>query len=178
MRRLIGMFILLAAISTQSLHAQVPNDKWFAGISAAPTLTNVTGDFVRQSDWAWGLLIGGYIEFAAHKNFGLELGANFVQKGTELGQTSQGDFGSLKLRYIEFPLLLTGKVPLTRDWMFRVFGGGVLGINLSCDVKGIGNVWVSCKDGPAVGDAETIEWSVPFGGGFESRTRPSHLMVL
>jgi hypothetical protein len=168
--KLLKMFAIAAAmlaVSTHSLRAQAPNDKWFVGLSAGPTLTNVSGDFVRQSDWAWGLLVGGYVEFAPHKNFGVELGANFLQKGTELGQTSQGDLGSLRLRYIELPLLVTGKVQLTGDWTFNVFGGGALGLNLSCDVKGIGNVWVSCKDGAAVGDAESIEWSVPVGAGFE-----------
>ena len=40
-----------------------------------------------------------------------------------------------------------------------------MGLNLSCEVKGISNVWTKCGDGDA-GSAETIEWSVPFGGGF------------
>ncbi len=162
-----AIVVLLLGVTAHSAHAQstIENQKWFVGISAGPTLTNVTGDFVRQSDWEWGLLVGGYIEYAAHKNFSAELGANFVQKGTQLGQTAQGDFGSLRLRYLELPLLLTVQVPLYGEWDFRVFGGGTLGLNLSCQVKGISNVWTGCGS-EDVGDAETIEWSVPFGGGF------------
>jgi hypothetical protein len=168
MKRLAALAIftvLLSSTSTAQAQGQVPDSKWFVGISAGPTLTNVTGDFVRQSEWEWGLLVGGYIEYAAHKNFSVELGANFVQKGTQLGQTAQGDFGSLRLRYLELPLLLAAQVPIHPDWVFRVFGGGTMGINLSCQVKGISNVWENCSSA-AVSDAETIEWSVPFGGGF------------
>lgn len=163
---LLGIAIALSAAPTQPLLAQ----NWQAGFSAAPTYTNLTGDFVAQSDWAWGLLIGGQIEYLAHRNFSVELGANFLQKGTELGQTTEGNFGSLRLRYLELPLLLTLKLPLTRDWSFRAFGGGTLGLNLSCQVKGISAVWESCKDAAAVGDSETLEWSVPFGGGFAYTT--------
>jgi hypothetical protein len=158
---LFGIAVAFFAAPAQPLLAQA----WQVGFSAAPTYTNVTGDFVARSDWAWGLLIGGQIEYLAHRNFSAELGANFLQKGTELGQTTQGDFGSLRLRYLELPLLLTLKLPLSRDWSFRAFGGGTLGINFSCQVKGISNVWDSCVDATAVGDAETLEWSVPFGGG-------------
>ena len=70
---LFGIAMALFSAPAQPLLAQ----SWQVGFSAAPTYTNVTGDFVARSDWAWGLLIGGQI--------GPRLQGRISQRAMELG---------------------------------------------------------------------------------------------
>jgi hypothetical protein len=129
------------------------------GLIAGATYSKMTGDFIVSSDFKWNWFAGAYLELQYRENVTLELELNYVKKGgkavTENTQNVELDIG-----YVEIPILANYLISLSDRWRIGLYGGGALGIPVTCDVVVEGSS-VSCAS--SLGSAKT-EWLIPVGG--------------
>ncbi len=161
MRR-IGVLTLTVAVAgllwTAPVHAQLT-----VGLAAGATSSSMGGSLITATDSDWGVLLGGSGMVRFQSNFGLQLEANWVQKGG--GGTVDGDPVDLDLDYFELPLTVQLIVDLSPNWDWNMYGGIALAFKTACEVSSDGTK-EPCDTGIPDWTIESTEWSVPFGTSF------------
>jgi len=145
---LLGVATLLTLIPAVSAEAQ---SRRAAGFAVAPNRSKLRIDGETGSSWRWGWQGGGYVQqpVAANGVVGVRLEGWYTQKGEDAfgGEVNT----SIRINYIEFPLLLVVGTPLDRGSAIRVsaYAGGTFALKVSCDVSVASGLEVeqgSCTD--------------------------------
>jgi hypothetical protein len=93
-------------------------------------------DGETSGGWRWGWQGGGYVQqpVAANGLVGVRLEGWYIQKGEENYTGVQNH--SIRINYIEFPLLLVVGTPFHRGSGMRIsaYGGGTFAVRVSCNI--------------------------------------------
>ncbi|HEU4364889.1 MAG TPA: porin family protein [Candidatus Krumholzibacteria bacterium] len=109
---------------------------WSIGFKGGVSLADFGGDDIdSDATEARTAFAGGFFAQAdVAKNFGVRVEGLYHMRGA-VGETDDLD-GSIKLDYIEFPILLLGQVPATETVTLSAFAGPVLAVNAKADAEG------------------------------------------
>jgi hypothetical protein len=156
--RIVGLALLLSGTATTPALGQY----WF-GLTGGATYSTLSGDWLTNSQYEWGFMAGGFLAWPFHRHGEVRLEANFVQQGGS-GTTAVGaQAADLTIRYLEFPLIFAGTVPLGSKLHGQGYAGIALGIRLSCDATVDAAPKTSCFTSDLAFDPSSSEWSIPFG---------------
>jgi hypothetical protein len=98
------------------------------------------------------------VELQYRENLSLEVELNYVNKGGK-GVTENSQNIDLNVGYVEVPILANYLIPLGDKWRLGLYGGGAVGVPVTCDVTIEGSD-VSCVS--SLSSAKT-EWLIPLG---------------
>jgi Outer membrane protein beta-barrel domain len=102
-----------------------------------------------------GLAFGGFVDIGLRNMFSFQPEILFTQKGAETSDTAVGESVSLKLDYIEFPLLVKANFQTTGNVRpFAVFGPGI-GFRTAAHID----------DDDIEDETGSTDFSLIFGGG-------------
>ena len=125
-----------------------------------------------ELDHRLGLLAGGFLDVRVNDVFSIEPEVLYSQKGAEVqGTGSNSDLeGSVRLDYIEVPLLLKFWVPVSNSG-FRpfLFAGPAIGFEVNCTLEGeilSATGSEDCDDTPLV-KTKSTDFGGAIGGGIE-----------
>ncbi len=166
MKRLM-QFIMASSLGLAvagSASAQNQAEPWRFGIHAGAAYSNLNGDVLAASDATWGPFAGVAAEYFFASSFSIELEVNYVQKGNKTGRVGDNDF-ELDLKFVELPLILNGYHAFSENWLGSLYAGLALALKVACDVRVDDQPQADCSAAQFTGEAESIEWSVPLGGG-------------
>jgi len=170
--RRIGMLTFAAVLAgclwTAPVHAQLS-----VGLAAGATSSSMGGGLITATDSDWGVLMGGAGMYRFQSNLGIQMEANWVQKGGR--GTVQGDRVDLDLDYFEIPLTAQLIVDLSPKWNWNLYGGIALAFKTACDLSSADGEKESCDTAVPDWTIESTEWSVPFGTSFSYRMSRSAL---
>lgn len=125
---------MLAVAATAPVHAQgmtVPKPTF--GVLAGIDFATLGGGGVQDAGTRTGLTIGGFATFHKDSRWGIEPELLFSQKGAT--EESGGDKLTLKLNYIEIPVLARFDLP-TKSQVHPFFlAGPTMSFEISCDAE-------------------------------------------
>ncbi|HET6348820.1 MAG TPA: porin family protein [Candidatus Krumholzibacteria bacterium] len=145
--------------------ASVP--AYAAGLSVGPVAGVNWGDLsgVASASAQAGFTGGGFVETTFNENFGARLSAMYVRKGAKNNSNDAAagpQSTTVKLDYVEFPLVfMAGSTP-THSTAFRGFAGPVLAFNTGGKGKTKSGDEVDIKK-----DVKSTEFSVVIGAEVE-----------
>ncbi|HSQ79122.1 MAG TPA: porin family protein [Candidatus Bathyarchaeia archaeon] len=122
------------------------------GLKAGANIANINGNFTEAlGDWksTVGFCGGVFLELNFGKVLTIQPEALYTMKGADTGE------GKLKFDYIEFPILLKVRIPISSVHPF-VFAGPSFGFNLKAAIEGI-----------KIDDMPKAETSAVFGAGLQ-----------
>lgn len=158
---LVGLVLALLAGQTTPAAAQ----RYLMGFTGGGTYSNLKGTFFGtegSSDFVWGTMLGGYVNFLFHPNVNLRLELDYVSKGGAGVNAGTGDALDFDLVYVEFPAMV--EVGLKRNKLYGgVYGGIALGYSLTCNVTEPDGRKLGCFESSLVSEPEALELSVPLG---------------
>jgi hypothetical protein len=159
----LASILLAAALVLPSLgHAA----NWYAGAEGGVNVSELTGDGVDGSDTKNGFIGGGFVGNQFSRFLGFRFEALMVEKGAKGPLTVTGDAhthtGEWILTYFDFPLLLTGHIPLGTRWAINAFAGPTFGVNVKSQLNVQGHELEAIRD-----RTEKFELGSAFGGGLE-----------
>lgn len=162
---------MLAVAATAPVHAQgmtVPKPTF--GVLAGIDFATLGGSDVQDAGSRTGLTIGGYATFHIDRRWGIEPELLFSQKGAT--ETSGGDKLTLKMNYIEIPVLARFDLPTTGQVHPFFLAGPTLSFQTTCDAEessGSSSVSASCDDinqaSPGSFSKKTFDLGTTFGAG-------------
>ena len=155
---------LLAAAAANSATCQV-------GVKGGVSVMELTNDGDSTGDRT-GFVGGAYLLADFSPNFGLRVEGLYFQKGAH--EEEGGDEATIKLDYVEFPILAVAHVPLGEAARLDFFGGPTLGFNVKSELEiTLGGVTASGDlDG-----VDSFEFGVTFGAGLNFDAGPVVLGV-
>lgn len=103
------------------------------GFHAGANIADLGGDDVGGTETRTGMNIGASVLFPLANNLGLHLEGSYSEKGADISDPEVD--GSLKLDYLEFPVLLRYGFPTTGSVGVHLYGGGAVGVELSCEIE-------------------------------------------
>ena len=125
--------LLLLATSVAPARAQVD-----FGITAGPTIANMSGDYVDSSIATWGVAFVFYVEWHFAENFSLEGGISPLSQkgGFEVESPLHDEAYDYRTTYFEIPIAVNYRNAFFGDlWGYRIFAGGSPAFSTGCDVK-------------------------------------------
>lgn len=132
------------------------------GAMAGGTFSKFRGPHLGNFDRTTvGVTAGVFVTLGLTPQFALQPEVLYVQKG---GRTEVND-QSLKISYIEVPLLAKFRIPAGgkgRNFSPHLYAGGALGFKVGCNLKS-GSPTLSCEDIGA--EVKTTDFSLVFGAG-------------
>jgi hypothetical protein len=162
------------AVSATSVDAQTIGFK--LGASMSKFSVDGTTDVY---DFTTGFAGGGFVRFGFGR-LGIQPEILSVTKGAEIdGGGTAGEDASIKIEYIEVPVLL--HFPLTYGSSFApyVFGGPAFGFDIGCE-QSLGGVETDCDDeslGEDMFQRKSIDVGLAAGGGLAFAMGPGALLV-
>jgi hypothetical protein len=164
MKRLASFAVALALVVAFAPRAEAQEVR--LGLTGGATTTSVGGSSVTLGNWKWGGMAGAFGQYFLARQTYIGLDANWVQKGGSQVAIAGGELQDLNLEYIELPLTI-GYRQRFDDWESNLYIGLAVSFQLSCKVKGAASSSsVDCDDAPSLAPEKTIDWSIPFGFGF------------
>jgi hypothetical protein len=186
MRRVLFVALLAVLVLSMSVLAADTAKKMpmAAGIKAGISLANATGsDAAADPDetkkMKLGFAFGGFFAFTPVNSFTIQPEILYVQKGTKYQQTGGTGKNTVKVDYLEIPVLLKFTPELqTSKIAPTLFAGPFLGLRLSAKDKIEGaavdslNVETDMKD-----YTKSTEFGVTFGGGLGYKLAKGELFL-
>jgi len=123
-----------------------------------------------------GLLLGATAGVTVTPWLTVQLEGRFSQEGTQ--QTEDGVTASLRLSYVDVPLVAkvlipTGRSPLTP----HLYAGGFAGFEIDCGLNTTGAVSLELDCDVAAADRQSTDYGVVFGGGADLRLGPGTITL-
>lgn len=97
-----------------------------------------TEDFIEEFDWKLGFLAGGFVNWRFHSMLALQPEIYFIQKGSDVVDPDLDEDGTLKLSYIEIPVLVKAYLPTEGAFRPHAFVGPYGAFKLSSDLEFFG----------------------------------------
>lgn len=118
-------------------------------------------DFESQMENRSGFVGGAYFQSDFSDNFGLRVEGLYFMKGAS--GDSAGVELTIKLDYLEFPVLLMGHLPLGESGRISLFGGPTVGFNMNSEAEAS---FMGASASFDIGDAiSSFELGLTFGAG-------------
>jgi hypothetical protein len=158
------MTTLLAALLAGAAGPASAAD-WLLGFKAGLSSSDLGGGDVEEEVGNRNAFAGGlFAQANASRNFGIRLEGLYHMKGAAEDVDDGGSL-SLELDYVEFPILLMGRVPASESLAFNAFAGPVIALNTGANATiSDGDITVSGDIGDGVAD---FEFALVFGLGAE-----------
>lgn len=141
-------------------------------------------DVESESGFTLGAVVG--YDFAPAGLIGVQSGLSFSQKGATISPADTDDEADVDLDYLEVPLLGVLNIPVSGTQVApRLYAGGILGFELSCDlaVVDVEDAVTTSGECDAPGFDENrletngVDFGFLFGGGVGFDTGPGQLIL-
>lgn len=120
-----------------------------------------------KRNWAGGL----YAAFGLSEVIGIQLEALYSRRAFGAEDPVDGVNAELRTGYLQFPALLTARIPLAGTGLRPLlYAGPMVSLESACDLHGTMegvSASVDCDDPEIDFDRATTDWSVLLGGGIE-----------
>jgi opacity protein-like surface antigen len=162
-------FVVLGLLTTLVLPSTAAGQTTVTvGPMAGVSLARLHGSDVGSQKTRTGFAGGGFLEFGLNRNAAVELQALYVQKGAKAN--IPGIDGTLKLDYVEIPLLLKGVY--VREGSTRiapnVFVGPAVAFQTTCKVRASSGGTTAEETCDNLGaNFKSTDFSVVFGAGVD-----------
>jgi len=153
MKRIVCLIGLLAFVAAPAFAVE----NMSAGVKAGYNMANVSTDPDSDSDFRSGLALGGYLGVPINEQFSIQPEALFSMKGSEAADGS----GSLKLNYIEIPVLAKATFLPQSKAHPMLFAGPSLAYNVTAKTA-LGDSEFDVKD-----NVSSFDMGLVFGGGLD-----------
>ena len=153
MKRIVCLIGLLAFVAAPAFAVE----NMSAGVKAGYNMANVSTDPDSDSDFRSGLALGGYLGVPINQQFSIQPEALFSMKGSEAADGS----GSLKLNYIEIPVLAKATFLPQSKAHPMLFAGPSLAYNVTAKTA-LGDSEFDVKD-----NVSSFDMGLVFGGGLD-----------
>ena len=153
MKRIVCLIGLLAFVASPAFAVE----NMSAGVKAGYNMANVSTDPDSDSDFRSGLALGGYLGVPINEQFSIQPEALFSMKGSEAADGS----GSLKLNYIEIPVLAKATFLPQSKAHPMLFAGPSLAYNVTAKTA-LGDSEFDVKD-----NVSSFDMGLVFGGGLD-----------
>jgi len=165
MRRVIAIVVLGASVLLTA--AAVDAATWQAGLKGGLAIQTLGGDDVvsDQIDSRTGFVGGAYFQNDFSRNFGVRLETLYFMKGASADLDTLGVTASatVKLDYVEFPLLAVAHLPVSEKTRIDIFGGPTFAFNTSAKAEAsVGGFSGSADIGDGV---KSFDFGLTFGAG-------------
>ena len=157
-------FVLSTCVMALLVMGAVPADaaKW-AGFKGGVNMADISGDdvedLVGDTEMRNGFSGGAFFGVGIGEQFGVQIEGLYVMKGAKAD--SSGVEATLKLDYIEFPILFVAKLPAGDKLNFNLFAGPTLAFKIKSEVD-VEGVTFDLDD-----DTKGFEFGAAIGAGFE-----------
>jgi hypothetical protein len=136
------------------------------GVTAGLNLATLSGKDVEGAKMMTTFMAGLSLIFPVNPQFAFQPEVLYSRKGADI--TGGGTSGSLKMAYIDVPLLAKISFPTQSQLRPALYVGPLIGFNMSCDVEGTDGTTsasVSCADAGA--KPNTVNYGVIAGAGLD-----------
>jgi len=130
-KRSAACMILMSALCVTGVAAQ--DRVTTVGVLGGVNFATFTGDIIGNAETKVGFDLGGYVSFGISRNFAIETGALYSQRGAKVSE--QGVTVKFKVNYIEVPLLLSARFPGQSAVTPFISAGPAVGIKVGCGVS-------------------------------------------
>jgi hypothetical protein len=134
------------------------------GVMVGVNIANVKADVGGGSinlDSRNGIIAGGFAVIPVASHFAIEPGAFYSTQGAKLKDIEFFGSGTVKLTYLQVPVLARVTAPLAPSTGLRVFAGPSFGFRLSAKARAAGET----EDTNIEEDFESFDMGAVFGGG-------------
>lgn len=152
------LIVLLVSVIYTNANAQ----KMAIGIEGGINIANVSVNPTTTTDSRTGLIVGTLLDVNFTNQITLTPGIRFSMKG--FSNTVNTVTNTIKLNYLDFPVLLKIKFPLTEIKPYLA-AGPVLGINLSANLDQTNGTQSASSD--ISSSTESIDFALLFAGGMD-----------
>jgi hypothetical protein len=138
------------------------------GFKGGLAIQTLGGDDVESDDLEsrTGFAGGAYFQADMSRNFGVRLEALYFMKGASASAGVDSFVvvdATVKLDYLEFPVLLMANIPISETGRLSVFGGPTFSFNTNAEVEASVNSFSGSVD---IGDAvKGFDFGLTFGAG-------------
>lgn len=134
-KKLFGVVAIVAAFmfAVSPVAAEMEME---VGAMGGVNIADITGDDAGDTSTRLGFLGGGFFGLMFNENFGARVEVLYAMKGAK----SDVDTGSgieevtLKLDYVEIPVLAVAQFPVSESFDLSVFAGPVVAFNITAEV--------------------------------------------
>jgi len=137
------------------------------GVTVGINSSTLSGDNAGETSRRTGFIGGAFVVIPATPAFSFQPELLFTMKGAKTSE--QGITGTLKLNYLEIPVLGRFDIPVASGVKPFVYAGPAISFNLSCtaQVSGSGiNISGDCEDEDTGESVKKVDYSGVIGGGF------------
>jgi hypothetical protein len=161
MNRITTILVLIAslALATQTASAAT----YQVGLGGGVSIQKLGGDDVRseQVNARTGFVGGAYFQAGFSQNFGVRVETLYFMKGASADSADVK--ATVKLDYVEFPVLAVATVPVSKTARLNLFGGPTFAFNTKAEVEAsLGSFSASADIGKAV---KGFDVGLTFGAG-------------
>jgi hypothetical protein len=171
MCRLLAIPLILTLFGVSSAAAQIS-----IGVKGGVNISNVSvtesgGEPEVPFESRTGLLLGATAGVSVTPWLAVQLEGRYSQEGTQ--QTEDGVTATLRLSYLDFPLIAKLRIPTGESpVMPYLYAGGFLGFEVDCGVKTSGAVSLALDCDTAGVERQTNDYGAVFGAGTDVRLGP------
>lgn len=136
------------------------------GLKAGLTASTLSGDDADGAKTRTGVSGGIFVNLPLSPNFSIQPEALYMSKGADFDAFDNDEVGSVKLQYIEVPILLKyafGAGPLRPS----LFAGPSIAFKTSCEIEFEGLGSFDCEDDVDVGAVKSTDFGAVAGLGLE-----------
>ncbi|MEO6694144.1 MAG: porin family protein [Ignavibacteria bacterium] len=156
---------LIALFVISSFYTNAQSQSLSLGIEGGINISNITSTPAVTTNSRTGLIVGSVLDINVTPTITIAPGLRYVMKGWTSTPTAGVTFTD-KLNYLEVPVLLKVKFPLTEVKPYLA-AGPVLGIQLSATEEQTNGTQNTSQDISSL--VESIDFGLLFGGGLDFR---------
>ena len=154
----VSMIAFITGLSSVSMAKELTG-----GVKAGINITNLSGDDIEDADSKMGIVGGGFITYKISDMFAIQPELLFSMKGCKFDE--DGGDATLKLNYLEIPVLAKFLIPMKENIKPNVYLGPSLGILMSAKYDWEGGGESGTED--VKDDLKSVDFGLVFGGGVD-----------
>jgi len=139
------------------------------GAKGGLSIARFTGSSLDRSEWARGITGGVFLTSRLAEELSFQAEVMYVRKGAAISFThgSMPRSGTLRLDYLEVPVLLRVDWPQQRLASLHLIGGPAIAIGLKCSFDDDDSVSVACASGGLPLGTHTLDGGMLAGAGLD-----------
>lgn len=169
MKREIVSGVIVAGLLGAAAHAGAAT-RCTVGVKGGVGIASVGGADADSfgTDSRTGFVGGLFVQADFSENFGVRVEGLYTMKGASFSEYVNAGFisglaeGTFKLDYIEFPILLVGRIPASESVTFSAFAGPTLGFNIKSEIE---VKFLGATASTDIEDVSGFEFGLAFGAG-------------